>query len=330
MSELPDSGAADGGAADSGVADSGVPDSGAAESGAADSAPGGTTLRLRGTTLDLSRRIAVMAIVNRTPDSFYDHGATDGLEAAVAAGRAAAAAGADIVDIGGVKFAPGPPVPVAEEIDRVVPVVRALASTVPVSVDTFRPEVAQAAIEAGAALINDTTGLHDPAMADVVAAGGAAIVVAHSLAAPRTVLPQPHYDDVVAEVVTFLRQRTDLALGRGVPADRIVVDPGHDLNKTTRHSLELTRRLAAFTELGFPLLVALSNKDFVGEALGRERDQRVPGSLAAAVYCALHGARIVRAHNVSETVDAVRMVEAIEGWREPAYERHNLRPEGND
>ncbi len=271
-----------------------------------------------------------MAIVNRTPDSFYDHGATDALDAAVAAGRAAAEAGADIVDIGGVKFAPGPPVPVAEEIDRVVPVVRALASTVAVSVDTFRPEVAHAAIAAGAAMINDTTGLHDPAMAGVVAAGGAAIVVAHSVAAPRTALPQPRYDDVVAEVAAFLRERTDLALRRGVPAERIVVDPGHDLNKTTRHSLELTRRLAEFADLGFPLLVALSNKDFVGEALGRGRDERMPGSLAAAVYCAVQGACIVRVHNVRETVDAMRMVEAIEGWREPAYERHNVRPEGND
>jgi len=285
-------------------------------------------LDLRGRELDLSRHVAVMAIVNRTPDSFYDRGATDGLAAAVAAGRAAVDAGADIVDVGGVKFAPGPPVPIAEEIARVVPVVRELASIVPVSVDTFRPEVARAAIEAGAAMINDTTGLRDPAMAEVVAAGGAAVVVAHSLAAPRTPYPRPQYSDVVAEVTAFLRERTAVARDHGVAADRIVVDPGHDLNKNTRHSLELTRRLGEL-DLGFPLLVALSNKDFVGETLDRDRTERMPGSLAAAVYAALHGARIVRAHNVRETVDAMRMVEAIAGWREPVYERHNAAVEGS-
>ncbi|WP_183501001.1 dihydropteroate synthase [Microbacterium invictum] len=270
-----------------------------------------------------------MAIVNRTPDSFYDHGRTDSLDAAVAAGLAAADAGADIVDVGGVKFAPGPPVSIDEEIARVVPVVAALAPRVPVSVDTFHPEVAQAAIAAGAAMINDTTGLSNPAMADVVAGSGAAIVIAHSLATPRTQHPLPQYDDVVDEVREFLRAQVALARERGVPTDRIVIDPGHDLNKNTRHSLELTRRLAEFADLGMPMLVALSNKDFVGEALGREPDDRMPGSLAAAVFCALQGARIVRAHNVRETVDAMRMVEAIVGWREPACERHNTRPEGN-
>ena len=280
--------------------------------------------------LDLSRRFAVMAIVNRTPDSFYDRGETFELERAIAAGEAAVAAGADIVDVGGVPFAPGPPLPVEEEIARVVPVVRALAPLVPVSVDTFHAEVARAAIEAGAAIINDTTGLHDPAMADVVAAGGAALVIAHSLARPRTPHPLPHYDDIVAEVAEFLAARRRLALDRGVPADRIVLDPGHDLNKNTRQTLELTRRLGELTALGSPLLVALSNKDFVGESLDRRRDDRLPGSLAAAVYCALHGARIVRAHNVRETVDALRMIEAILGWRAPAYLRHNTRPEGND
>lgn len=280
--------------------------------------------------LDLSRRFVVMAIVNRTPDSFYDRGETFALDRAIAAGEAAVAAGAEIVDVGGVPFAPGPPLAVGDEIARVVPVVRALAPLVAVSVDTFHPEVARAAIDVGAVMINDTTGLHDPEMADVVAAGGAALVIAHSLAAPRTQHPLPHYDDVVAEVAAFLAERRDLALARGVPAARIVLDPGHDLNKNTPQTLELTRRLGELTALGSPLLVALSNKDFVGESLGRERGDRLAGSLAAAVYCALQGARIVRAHNVRETVDALRMVEAILGWREPVYLRHNMRPEGND
>jgi len=280
--------------------------------------------------IDFSRRLAVMAIVNRTPDSFYDHGATYALEAAVAAGRAAFEAGADIVDVGGVKFAPGPAIPVEEEIDRVVPVVRELAPFGPVSVDTFEPLVARAAIEAGAAVINDTTGVHDPAMADVVADSSATLIVAHSLAAPRTQLPQPRYGDVIGDIAAFLRARVDLAVAHGVSRERLIIDPGHDLNKNTRHSLELTRRLGELNALGLPLLVALSNKDFIGETLDRDRDERLAGSLAATVFCVMQGARLVRVHNVRETVDALRMIEAILEWRSPAYMLHNTRPEGNE
>ncbi len=287
-------------------------------------------LRFGDREIDLARRVGVMAIVNRTPDSFYDRGATFALDAAVRAGAAAFEAGADIVDVGGVKFAPGPPVPIDEEISLVVPLVRELASVGPVSVDTFHPEVARAAIGAGASIVNDTTGLRDSRMADVVADGDAAIVIAHSLAAPRTQHPLPHYDDVVAEVASFLRERVAVAIEHGIPRERIIVDPGHDLNKNTRHTLELTRRLGELTDLGLPLLVALSNKDFVGESLGRGRDERVAGSLAAAVFCVVQGARLVRVHNVRESVDAMRMVEAILGWREPACLRHNMRPEGNE
>jgi len=279
---------------------------------------------------DFSRSLAVMAIVNRTPDSFYDNGRTYALDAAVTAGAAAFEAGAAIVDVGGVKFAPGPAVPIEEEIALVVPVVRELAPLGAVSVDTFHPEVARAAIEAGAAIINDTTGLRDARMADEVANSNASIVIAHSLATPRTQHPLPHYDDVTAEVGAFLRERAALALERGIAPERIIIDPGHDLNKNTLQTLEITRHLDDIAAIGYPLLVALSNKDFIGESLGRERHERVAGSLAAAVYCVLHGARIVRAHNVVETVDALRMVEAILGWREPEYLLHNMRPEGND
>ncbi|HEY9365548.1 MAG TPA: dihydropteroate synthase [Agromyces sp.] len=265
-----------------------------------------------------------MAIVNRTPDSFYDRGSTFVLDAAVAAARSAVDLGADLVDVGGAKFAPGPAIPPDEEIERVVPVVAALAgSGAVISVDTFLPEVARAAIAAGAHVVNDTTGIHDPAMADVVAETGATIVVTHSLAKPRTPYPSPRYGDVVAEVSAFLAERVALAESRGVASDRIVIDPGHDLNKHTLHSLELTRRLGEITSLGYPTLVALSNKDFVGESLGRPREQRIEGSIAAAVYCVMQGARIVRVHNVRETVDAMRMIEAIEGWREPVFLEHN-------
>ena len=273
---------------------------------------------------DFSREVAVMAIVNRTPDSFYDRGRTEALDAAVAAAALAIEQGADWIDIGGAKFAPGPAIPADEEIERVIPVVAALAgSGAVISVDTFLPEVARAAIAAGAHVVNDTTGIHDPAMADVVAETGATIVVTHSLAKPRTPYPSPRYGDVVAEVSAFLAERVALAESRGVASDRIIVDPGHDLNKHTLHSLELTRRLGEITSLGYPTLVALSNKDFVGESLGRPREQRIEGSIAAAVYCVMQGARIVRVHNVRETVDAMRMIGAIEGWREPVYLEHN-------
>ncbi|WP_354243263.1 dihydropteroate synthase [Agromyces sp. PvR057] len=275
-------------------------------------------------TFDFAREVAVMAIVNRTPDSFYDRGRTDALDAAVAAGRRAIAEGADWIDIGGAKFAPGPAVPVAEEIDRVVPVVAALADAgAVISVDTFHAEVARAAIAAGAHVVNDTTGLSDPGMAAVLAETGASVVITHSLAAPRMPFPSPRYDDVVLEVADYLRARVALAEAGGVASDRIIVDPGHDLNKHTLDSLELTRRLDEVVAIGYPTLVALSNKDFVGESLGRPRAERVEGSIAAAVYCVLRGARIVRVHNVRETVDAMRMIEAIEGWRDPVFLEHN-------
>jgi dihydropteroate synthase len=276
-------------------------------------------------SFDFSRQVAVMAIVNRTPDSFYDRGRTFGLEQAVAAAHAAIAEGADWVDIGGVPFAPGSAVSVAQEIDRVVPVIEALRDqdgTV-ISVDTFRPEVARRSIEAGAHVINDTSGLRNPAMAQVVAQSAASLVITHSLALPRTVYPRPRYTDVVAEVADFLQLQVELAMRCGVPVDRIIVDPGIDLNKNTLHSLELIRRLGEISALGLPVLVAVSNKDFIGETLRAERGARLEGSLAAAVACILQGARIVRMHNVAAAVAAIRLTEAILGFRQPAFVRHN-------
>jgi dihydropteroate synthase len=207
----------------------------------------------------------------------------------------------------------------------VIPVVEALrGSGAIISIDTFHPEVALAGIAAGAHVINDTTGVHDPAMAEVVADSDATLVITHSLARPRTPYPAPQYADVVAEVADFLRQRVDRATERGVPLERIIIDPGHDLNKNTSHSLELTRRLGEITALGLPTLVAVSNKDFIGETLDRNQGSRVNGSVAAAVFCILQGARILRMHNVAAAVDAARMTEAILGFRRPAYLRHNM------
>lgn len=273
---------------------------------------------------DFARRVAVMAIVNRTPDSFHDRGRTFALEKAVEAVEAAAAAGADWIDIGGVPFAPGPDVSTAEELDRVLPLVEVARELAVVSVDTFRPEVARQAVAAGAGVVNDTSGLRDLAMAEVVAGTDAMLVITHSLAPPRTRVRAPAYADVTAQVRDFLRQRARAAIDHGVRPDQIVIDPGHDLHKNTYHSLELTRRLAEITALGFPTLAAVSNKDFIGETLDADRADRLPGTLAAVVACVLQGARIVRVHDVAATVGAVRMTEAILGLRPPATARHNL------
>jgi len=278
--------------------------------------------------LDGDRRVAVMAIVNRTPDSFHDRGRTFALDRAVEAAERAVADGADWVDIGGVPFsAEAPDVSEAEELDRVLPVVEAVraATDAVISVDTYRTEVARAAVAAGADVVNDTSGLHDPDLAGVIASTGATLVVTHSLAnPPRTKVVRPTYDDVVAEVAGFLTGRVQFALDQGVRREQLVIDPGHDLNKNTYHSLELTRRLGEITALGYPTLVALSNKDFIGETLDRPQHARLSGSLAALVVCVLAGARVVRVHDVAESVAAVRMTEAILGLREPAWTRHNM------
>lgn len=277
-------------------------------------------------SLDFSRRIAVMAIVNRTPDSFYDGGATFALDAAVRAALTAVDDGADWVDVGGVPFAPGPALDAQEESDRVVPVIREVRAASPtiISADTFLPTVAERAIEAGADVINDTTGLAYPDVARVVAEAGVHLVLTHSLAKPRTVYARPTYDDVVTEVTDFLRRRVDLALEAGVAPDKIIIDPGHDLNKNTLHTLEITRRFHEIAALGYPALAAVSNKDFIGEALDLPKQERTAASLAAATMCALGGARIVRMHNIPESVQAMRLIEAAQGWREPAYLKHNM------
>lgn len=278
-------------------------------------------------TFDFDREIVVMGIVNRTPDSFFDVGRTYALDAAVAAALAAAEAGAGWIDIGGVPFSPDTPeVSEAEELDRVVPVVAAVAavSDVVISVDTFRPEVAARSLAAGAAVINDTTGLSDPELAAVVAQTRSTVVITHSRAQPRQHFRRPEYGDVVAEVRTFLEERVQRAVDLGVSEAHIVIDPGHDLNKNTLHTLELTRRLSEIAAIGLPMLAAVSNKDFIGEATGLAKPERLAPSIAAATVCALAGARILRMHDVAASVAAVQMVEAILGFRPPAYLEHNM------
>ncbi len=268
-----------------------------------------------------------MAVVNRTPDSFWDRGRTYALEAAVASALAAVEAEADWVDIGGVPFSPdSQEVNQSEEIDRVIPVVEqvAAASDVVISVDTTRVAVAERALAAGASVINDTSGLADPGLAELAADTGATLIITHSLAAPHTHYQRPHYDDVVSEVVAFLADRLERARGLGLRDEQIVLDPGHDLNKNTRHTLELTRRFGEVVALGLPTLAAVSNKDFIGEAIGRDRGERTYGSVVAATWCIQQGARVIRMHDARAAVDTVRLCAAIAGTREPAYERHNL------
>jgi len=287
--------------------------------------------RIGSRIFDFERQVAVMAVVNRTPDSFYDKGATFALDSAVTAALRAAGLGADWVDIGGVPFGRGPEVGVDEEIARVVPVIEGIvaASDVVVSVDTNRAGVARAAIAAGAAVINDTSGLWDADMAGVVADSDATLVLTHSIGPPRAEKPAARYDDVVAEVVGFLRDRVARAEAGGVPRERLIVDPGHDLDKNTLHSLELTRRFDEIAAIGLPALAAVSNKDFIGESIDRAQGKRLEGSLAAMVVCIMKGARIVRMHDIAETVAAVRMTEAILGFRDPVRLEHNTHPTRN-
>ena len=281
---------------------------------------------------DFSHQVAVMAVINRTPDSFYDKGATFALDRAVESALRAGDQGADWVDIGGVPFGRGPAVTTAEEIDRVAPVVAAITAARPelvISVDTNNADVAAAAIDAGAAVINDTSGLADPRMADVVARSQAHVVITHSVGPPRAEKPAAHYDDVVGEVRSFLVERMARAEAACVPHERLIIDPGHDLDKNTLHTLEITRRLDEIASIDAPLLVAVSNKDFIGESIDRPQGERLPGSLAAMTACILKGARIVRMHDIPQTVDAVRMTEAILGWRQPVRLEHNTHPTHN-
>jgi dihydropteroate synthase len=284
-------------------------------------------LRLGGRTFGAGD-LALMAIVNRTPDSFFDRGATFTPEAALRAVERCVAEGADIIDIGGVKAGPGAAVEVAEEIRRTIPTIEAVRAEFPqvvISIDTWRGPVAAEAVAAGADLINDTWAGADPALAEVAAATGAGLVCAHAGGlTPRTRPHRPAFDDVVADVVDTVTRLARRAVEAGVRADGIVIDPAHDFGKNTRHSLEITRRLGELVSTGWPVLVALSNKDFVGEVLDAPVAERLTGTLAATAVCAWQGARIFRAHQVRATRQVLDMVAAIRGDRQPAVSRRAL------
>ena len=266
--------------------------------------------------------LLVMAIVNRTRDSFYDRGATFDEEPALDRVRQVVAEGADLVDIGGVKAGPGEVVDTAEELRRTVPFVARVREEFPdlvVSVDTWRSEVAREVCAAGADLLNDAWGGHDPRLAEVAAEHGAALVCTHTNgAAPRTPPHRPSYDDVVAAAVRDTVALAERAVGLGVRRESVLIDPAHDFDKNTWHSLELTRRLDEMVATGWPVLVSLSNKDFVGETLDLPVGERLAGTLAATAISAWHGAQVYRVHEVAQTRQVLDMVASIRGTREPA------------
>ncbi|USX44535.1 dihydropteroate synthase [Dietzia kunjamensis] len=267
-------------------------------------------------------RPLVMAIVNRTPDSFYDRGATFTDTAAMARVDEVVAAGADILDIGGVKAGPGDLVDAAEETRRVVPFVEAVRVRHPdvlISIDTWRGEVARRALAAGADLVNDTWAGHDPGVLTAAGEARAGFVCSHTGGAvPRTRPFRVGYADVVRDVVDELSAAADRALAAGVPPDGILIDPTHDFGKNTFHGLELLRRMDEIVAVGHPVLMALSNKDFIGETLDAGVDDRAEGTLAATSVAAYLGARVFRTHDVPGTLRALEMVSSIVGTRRPA------------
>ena len=275
----------------------------------------GWALKTRHGELDLRGRTALMGVLNITPDSFSDGGQFLDVEKAVAHGVELAAEGADIIDIGGESTRPGAqPVPVVEEIRRVAPVIRGLRAqiSIPISIDTHKAEVARRALEEGADIVNDISALRlDAGMASLAAAEKVPVILMHMQGMPRTMQLNPSYVDVVSEVAEFLRARAQLAIAAGIDPAAIVVDPGIGFGKSFEHNLALLRNIPALAALGFPVLVGVSRKAFIGKILDAVPEDRLEGSLAAAAVAVLGGACIIRVHDVRPTARFMRVIEAI-------------------
>jgi dihydropteroate synthase len=291
-------------------------------------APGGSRELRHPGVLRLGRRefpadqLVVMAIVNRTPDSFYRPGATWDPAAALERVHEVVAEGADIVDVGGVPARPGDEVDAKEEIRRTIPFIAAVREAYPeliISVDTWRHEVGREACAVGADLLNDTWGGWDPLLVEVAAQAGVGVVCSHAgRLPPRTRPYRVSYDDVVSDVLNVTLSLASRAVAVGVEPDRILIDPAHDFGKNTWHSLEITRRLGELVATGWPVLVSVSNKDFIGETLDVPVDDRLAGTLATTAVCAWLGARVFRAHHVRETCHVLSTISVIRGDVPPA------------
>ncbi|CAN5576300.1 dihydropteroate synthase [soil metagenome] len=260
----------------------------------------------------------IMGVLNVTPDSFSDGGLFADHETAIRAGRAMAEAGAALVDVGGESTRPGSlPISVEEEIQRTVPVVRALrAEGIKVSIDTRKPQVARASLEAGATFVNDVSGGRDPAMLPLVAEFGAEVCLMHMKGEPRTMQNDPRYEDVVKEVAAYLKERAEAALDHGIPREKIWIDPGIGFGKTAAHNIALLQAIPTFVALGFPVLVGASRKGFLGRILGDEKgpapmEDREEATLAAHALAQLGGARLIRTHNVPMGVRFAKTLAAL-------------------
>ena len=257
----------------------------------------------------------VMGIVNVTPDSFSDGGKYTRTEAAVAHALQLIEEGAAVLDIGGESTRPNAtPVPVEEELRRVIPVIEALVAgniTVPISIDTYKPAVMRAAIAAGASMVNDVRGLQEPEALDIVAGSDAGVCIMHMQGTPQTMQDNPHYDDVVAEVKDFLRNQRDVCIQAGIEQDRIMLDPGFGFGKTRAHNIALAKALPQLLDLDCPLLVGLSRKSVLGQMTGNDVDARLYASIAAAVVSGMQGAHLLRVHDVKATVEALKVVTAL-------------------
>ncbi|NNM79149.1 MAG: dihydropteroate synthase [Gallionella sp.] len=263
---------------------------------------------------ELSRPL-VMGIVNVTPDSFSDGGLYGSRDAAIVHAHQLVNEGADIIDIGGESTRPGAePVSVQQELDRVVPIIEGLRGVgVPISIDTFKPEVMRAAIGAGAQMVNDINALQDEAAMRVVAQSNVAVCLMHKQGDPKSMQAQPRYQNVLAEVSAFLRERIAAAEAAGIDMDRIVIDPGFGFGKSVAHNFSVLANLSELAELGVPVLAGLSRKSMLGAVTGQEVGQRLPASVAAALIAVQRGAHIVRVHDVRATVDALKIWYAVNG-----------------
>jgi len=278
-------------------------------------------LKWSGYSLELHARTLVMGVLNVTPDSFYDGGQHHALDDAVAHGLSMVEEGADIIDVGGESTRPySDLLPLDEELKRVMPVIEALSKKIslPISIDTYKSEVAVRALEAGAAMVNDISALRfDPAVGNVVASKGVPIVLMHMRGEPRNMQVSPVYDDLLGEIVAFLSRAAEKAASMGIKKDLIIIDPGIGFGKSFDDNLMILRELGRFSSLGYPLLVGTSNKSFIGHVLGLPVESRDTGTMATIAAAVMNGAHIIRAHNVRAAKETVAMIDAIKAGNSP-------------